>query len=85
MIRKTSKQTYVVDLTETERSGVFPCPSCGSVIDPGNTATYRLNEEGTKTRNSAVEEMAVNCVECGSPIRLGGFLKTPQKYQEETV
>jgi hypothetical protein len=66
-------QAYKVDLTKTEGNGDFPCPRCGNVISPDETAeeTYRIIEP--RVNSHGLEEVVLCCNKCESQIHLTGF------------
>lgn len=65
---------YEVDLTKIQGEGDFPCPNCGVIISPEDETegVYRILE--TKVKGRALEELVIQCNQCGSKIRLVGFL-----------
>ena len=64
---------YKVDLTEIDGNGDFPCPRCGNVISPVETAeeTYCILE--AKVKGSGLEEVVISCNKCKSHVHLTGF------------
>ena len=67
-------QIYEVDLTQIQGEGDFPCPNCGVVISPEDETedVYCILE--TKVKGDTLEELIIQCNNCGSRIRLVGFL-----------
>ena len=67
-------QIYEVDLTQIQGEGDFPCPNCGVVISPEDETedVYCILE--TKVKGDTLEELVIQCNNCGSRIRLVGFL-----------
>ena len=65
---------YEVDLTKIQGDGNFSCPNCGVIISPEDETedVYRILE--TKVKGEDLEELLIQCNECGSKIRLFGFL-----------
>jgi len=65
---------YEVDLTKIQGDGEFPCPNCGAIISPEDETedVYRILE--TKVKGETLEELVIQCNNCGSKIRLVGFL-----------
>jgi len=65
---------YEVDLTKIQGDGDFPCPNCGVIISPEDETedVYRILE--TKVKGETLEELVIQCNNCGSRIRLVGFL-----------
>ena len=65
---------YEVDLTKIQGDGDFPCPNCGVIISPEDETedVYRILE--TKVKGETLEELVIQCNNCGSKIRLIGFL-----------
>jgi predicted RNA-binding Zn-ribbon protein involved in translation (DUF1610 family) len=77
MMKKTSVKkeiAYTIDLTKIDGDGAFPCPKCGTVISPDDETedTYQIVE--TKVRNDELAELVLTCKECGTAIKLTGFL-----------
>jgi hypothetical protein len=66
-------QAYRVDLTKIIGEGDFPCPRCGNVISPDETAeeTYCILE--LKVNDKGLEEVVISCNGCKSHIHLTGF------------
>ena len=66
-------QAFKVDLTKIAGNGEFPCPRCGNVISPDETAeeTYCIIEP--KVNNHGLEEVVLSCSKCKSQIHLIGF------------
>ncbi|MDH5702437.1 MAG: hypothetical protein OEZ12_06685 [Candidatus Bathyarchaeota archaeon] len=65
---------YEVDLTKIQVEGDFPCPNCGVIISPEDETedVYCILE--TKVKGETLEELVIQCNNCGSRIRLVGFL-----------
>ena len=65
---------YEVDLTKIQGEGDFPCPNCGVIISPEDETedVYCILE--TKVKGETLEELVIQCNNCGSRIRLVGFL-----------
>lgn len=72
--RVIAKGMYEVDLTKTEGEEDFPCPKCGTEISPQDQTdkTYQIVE--TSIRNKELAEIVLKCMNCGSRIRLVGFI-----------
>jgi predicted RNA-binding Zn-ribbon protein involved in translation (DUF1610 family) len=62
-----------VDLTRIEGDGSFPCPNCGTVISPEDETEEFYKILDTKVVNDQLTELVVECVNCGSVIKLTGF------------
>jgi predicted RNA-binding Zn-ribbon protein involved in translation (DUF1610 family) len=77
MINKVSEmqqtQAHKLDLTKIGGKGDFPCPRCGSIISPDETAekTYTILE--SKVNGQGLEEIVICCNTCKSHIHLTGF------------
>jgi len=65
---------YEVDLTKIQGKGDFPCLICGVIISPEDETedVYCILE--TKVKGETLEEIVIQCNNCGSRIRLVGFL-----------
>jgi len=63
----------VLDLTQIDGNGDFPCPSCGTMISPEDETddVYTILEE--KVKGEALEELLIKCNTCSCKIRLVGF------------
>lgn len=63
----------VLDLTQIDGDGDFPCPSCGVMISPEDESenVYTILEE--KVKGEALEELLIKCNTCSCKIRLVGF------------
>jgi hypothetical protein len=71
---KTKKSSItVLDLTQIDGDGDFPCPSCGVMISPEDESenVYTILEE--KVNGEALEELLIKCNTCSCKIRLVGF------------
>lgn len=68
------ERKFRIDLTEIEGDGEFLCPACSQSIDPEDYSgtTYKILDSKT-TENGTVEEVVLQCKECGSIICLEGF------------
>ncbi len=64
---------YIVNLLKIEGDGKVNCPKCKSVIDPDDKTeeNYRINE--VFVTNNKLSGVLLECVPCGSRIRLIGF------------
>jgi DNA-directed RNA polymerase subunit RPC12/RpoP len=65
---------YKVDLTKIQGEGDFSCFNCGVVISPEDETedVYCILE--TKVKGESLEELVIQCNNCGSRIHLVGFL-----------
>lgn len=63
----------IIDLTEIDGDGDFPCPKCGIKISPDDETedVYIILEE--KIRNNNLVELVIKCTSCSSQINLTGF------------
>lgn len=70
---------YTVDLTKIDGDGAFSCPKCGVVISPDDETeeVYKIVE--TKVKDDELVELILMCNNCGSKIRLTGFLPEPKE------
>ncbi len=67
-------QLYEIDLTKIEGAGDFPCPNCGVNISPEDETDSVYQIVNTKIKNGSLQELIILCNNCGSKIRLMGFL-----------
>jgi len=83
MMRKTAAakraEIYTVDLVKIDGDGAFPCPKCGVTISPDDETeeTYRIVD--TKVKDDELTELVLQCNQCGSTIRLTGFLQSSEQ------
>jgi predicted RNA-binding Zn-ribbon protein involved in translation (DUF1610 family) len=73
--------TCTIDLTKIDGDGAFSCPKCGSVISPDDETdeTYQIVDTRVNQQTKELEELVLTCNNCGTTIRLVGFL-----YQQTT-
>jgi len=67
-------QVYKIDLTKIEGAGDFPCPNCGVLISPEDESESVYKIVKTKVKDGSLQELTILCNNCGSKIRLVGFL-----------
>lgn len=72
------KVMYTVDLTKIDGDGAFPCPKCGVTISPDDETEEVYTIVETKVRDDELVELILVCNNCGSKIRLTGFLTQPE-------
>jgi predicted RNA-binding Zn-ribbon protein involved in translation (DUF1610 family) len=65
---------YSVDLTKIDGDGAFPCPKCGVMISPDDETEQVYAIVETKVKDDELVELILMCSNCGSKIRLTGFL-----------
>ncbi|NIO38180.1 hypothetical protein GTO27_10850 [Candidatus Bathyarchaeota archaeon] len=65
---------YTIDLTKIDGDGAFSCPKCGAVISPDDETEEVYTIVDTRIENDELAELTVSCNDCGSKIRLTGFL-----------
>lgn len=65
---------YSVDLTKIDGDGAFPCPKCGVMISPDDETEEIYAIVETKVKEDELVELILMCNNCGSKIRLTGFL-----------
>jgi len=86
MMRKTATKkggTYVIDLTKIDGDGAFPCPKCGATISPDDETeeVYTLVE--TRVKRDELAELMLKCNQCGTKIRLTGFLSPSEQARHK--
>lgn len=64
---------FLMDLTQIDGDGSFPCPKCANVISPEDESEETYKIVNTKVVNDQLVELVVECTHCGSTIRLTGF------------
>lgn len=75
-MKQESSQMFTIDLATIEGSGDFPCPQCGVTISPDDQTEDTYTIIDTKVNSAQnLEELTIQCVKCGSKIRLIGFSK----------
>ena len=72
-----SSTIHVIDLTQIQGEGEFPCPKCGVIISPDDETETVYTIVDTKVKNESLEELVILCNQCESKIRLVGFLPLP--------
>jgi predicted RNA-binding Zn-ribbon protein involved in translation (DUF1610 family) len=70
---------YSVDLTKIDGDGAFPCPKCGVMISPDDETEEIYAIVETKVKDDELVELILTCNNCGSKIRLTGFLPQPER------
>jgi transcription elongation factor Elf1 len=65
-----SRARYRVDLGSVDKEGRFPCPRCGTEINPGvkNKEIYDISE--IRMKGSIAYAAIIDCKKCGSEIEL---------------
>jgi predicted RNA-binding Zn-ribbon protein involved in translation (DUF1610 family) len=65
-----TKPKYKIDLCSTDDKGRFPCPKCGTEINPTvkNTEIYDVVE--VRMRGDMPYSAILDCNKCGSEIEL---------------
>ncbi len=86
MMRKTETKkggTYTIDLIKIDGDGAFPCPKCGTMISPDDETeeVYKIVE--TRVKKDELTELTLKCNQCGSKIRLTGFLSPSEKARRK--
>jgi len=82
MMRKTATkrgETCTIDLTKIDGDGAFPCPKCGATISPDDETEEVYTIVETRVKNDELTELKLKCNQCGTKIRLTGFLLTPHE------
>ena len=69
---------YSVDLTKIDGDGAFQCPKCGVIISPDDETDEIYAIVETKVKDDELVELILMCNNCGSKIRLTGFLPQPE-------
>ena len=75
MAKKTLEKSgpFMVDLTQIDGDGSFPCPKCKNMISPEDESEETYKILNTKVVNDQLVELVVECISCRSTIRLTGF------------
>ena len=73
-MKQAQRQEYVVNLAEIAGEGDFSCPRCGVNISPEDETESVYQIVNTKVKNGSLQELIILCNNCGSKIRLVGFL-----------
>jgi hypothetical protein len=84
MMKKTTvekNEMYTIDLTKIDGDGAFPCPKCGGMISPDDETEEAYMIVDTRVKNDELAELTLICNQCGSKIRLTGFLSPIQETQ----
>jgi len=82
MMRKTATKkggTYTVDLTKIDGDGTFQCPKCGAIISPDDETEEVYTIVETKVKKDELTELMLKCNQCGTKIRLVGFLSPSEE------
>ena len=82
MMRKTATKksgTYTVDLTKIDGDGAFQCPKCGAIISPEDETEEVYTIVETKIKKDELTALTLKCNQCGSKIKLIGFLSPPEE------
>lgn len=69
---------YKMELTEINKNGSLPCPSCGAHISPDDKTEkiYTLLDINMST--SGLDEIVIRCNKCQSQIYISGFSNAEQ-------
>lgn len=67
------KNVYVLDLTEMDGRGDFPCPRCGITISPDDCTREAYSILEAKVNSQGLEELVIRCNKCASQLHLRGF------------
>jgi ribosomal protein S27AE len=81
-MRKTATKksgTYTVDLTKIDGDGAFQCPKCGAIISPEDETEEVYTIVETKVKKDELTALTLKCNQCGSKIKLIGFLSPPEE------
>jgi ppGpp synthetase/RelA/SpoT-type nucleotidyltranferase len=69
---------FIIDLRKVEGDGNFPCPKCGTILDPSDDSDTKYNIVETKiNRNALLTGLVIKCKKCNSLIGIEGFVFTP--------
>ena len=82
MMRKTETKkggTYTIDLMKIDGDGAFPCPKCSTMISPDDETEEVYKVVETRVKKDELTELTLKCNQCGSEIRLTGFLSPSEK------
>jgi ppGpp synthetase/RelA/SpoT-type nucleotidyltranferase len=73
---------FVIDLSKIDTNGEFPCPKCGTIIDPSDESNTKYEILETKVKDDKLTRLVVSCKICGLRIKLEGFGFTPPPRAE---
>ena len=82
MMRKTETKkggAYTIDLMKIDGDGAFPCPKCDAIISPDDETEEVYKVVETRVKRDELTELTLKCNQCGSKIRLTGFLSPSEK------
>lgn len=72
---------YVIDLGNVNGEGDFPCPQCGKMLSPNDISEENYMVIDVKSDDDDImEEMIIQCMKCGSEIRLVGFIDLKETW-----
>ncbi len=72
-----------LDLTKIEGDGSFPCPKCGTVINPEDETEEYYKIVDTKVINDELVELIIMCSKCRTNVKLTGFQQTIEGLANE--
>ena len=81
-MRKTATKkggNYTVDLTKIDGDGAFQCPKCSAIISPEDETEEVYTIVETKVKKDELTELILKCNQCGSKIKLVGFLSPSEE------
>ncbi len=85
MDKDATKKNFVhtLDLTKIDGDGSFPCPECGTVINPEDESEEYYKIVGTKVINDELVELVIVCSKCRTTVKLTGFQQTMEGLATE--
>ena len=74
---------YTIDLTKIDGDGAFQCPKCGAIISPEDETEEVYTIVETKVKKDELTELMLKCNQCGTKIRLVGFLSPSEEARHK--
>ncbi len=69
-----NEEYHEIDLRKLDGDSSFPCPSCGTIIDPDDDTEEIFQVSETETKNNELFALTLICNNCRTNIRLVGFI-----------
>jgi phage terminase large subunit GpA-like protein len=68
-----SKPVYKVNLSDADKEGKFPCPRCGTEINPKVEDKEIYDVVEVRMKNNEINSAIIDCKKCSSEIELEFF------------